>query len=164
MKPRSKIILIILIGMGLTMSFQFDLLYVPLFAPANLTDVEIKLEKTPCYGPCPVYSVTIYGDGTVLYEGIRHVNNIGKSTHKIPQDKVTGLVAMIYELNYFSLKDKYAAHWTDDSTVITSVRIDNEQKTVTNYGHFGPDRLHEIERKIDDLTNFILLLEMKNEN
>lgn len=164
MKTRYKIIFIVLIGMGLAISFQFDLLYVPLFVPANSTDIEIKLEKTACYGPCPVYSVIIYGDGTVLYDGIKHVDNIGKSTHQIPQEHVDDLVAMIYELNYFSLKDGYAAGWTDDSTVITSVRIDGEQKTVTNYGHYGPDRLHEIEREIDDLTNFILLLEMKDED
>ena len=164
MKIRSKIILVILIGIGLTISFQFDLLYLPLFAPANSTDIEIKLEKTACYGPCPVYSVIIHGDGTVFYDGINHVDNIGKSTHQIPQEHVDDLVVMIYKLNYFSLKDEYAAGWTDDSTVITSVRIDDEQKTVTNYGRYGPDRLHEIEKKIDDLTNFILILESKNEN
>ena len=164
MKTRNKIILVALVVMGLAVSFQFDLLYIPLFAPANSTDVEIKLEKTACYGPCPVYSVIIYGDGTVLYDGVNHVGNIGKSTHQISEEHVDDLVAMIYKLNYFSLKDRYAAGWTDDSTVITSVRIDNDQKTVTNYGHYGPDRLHEIEKKIDDLTSFILILEMKDEN
>ena len=164
MQTRSKIIIVILIGIGLTLSFQLDLLYIPLFTPVNLTDVEIKLEKTACYGPCPVYSVIIYGDGTVIYDGIQFVDNIGKSTHQIPQDHVTDLVAMIYELNYFSLKDRYAAGWTDDSTVITSVKINDDEKTVTNYGHYGPDRLHKIEKKIDGLTNFISFLEMKNEN
>jgi hypothetical protein len=158
MKSRTKIIIIILGAIELVIFFQLDLPYIPLFAPVNSTDMEIKLERTLCYGPCPVYSVTIYGDGTVLYDGIKFVNNIGKSTHQIPQKHVDEIVAMIYELNYFSLKDRYEANWTDDSTVITSVRINDEQKTVTNYGHYGPDRLHEIEKKIDDLTNFILFL------
>lgn len=158
MKTRTKVIIIILSAIGLAASLQLDLLYVPLFTPANLTDVEIKLEKTACYGPCPVYSVIIYGDGTVLYDGIQHVDNIGKSTHQIPKESVDDAVKLIYELNYFSLKDRYEANWTDDSTVITSVKINNDEKTVTNYGHYGPDRLHKIEKKIDDLTNFIPFL------
>ena len=163
MKTRTKIIIIILSVIGLAVSFQLDLLYVPLFVPVNLTDVEIKLEKTACYGPCHVYSVIIYGDGTVLYDGIQHVDNLGKSTHQIPKEDVDDIVELIYELNYFSLKDRYEANWTDDSTVITSVKINDEQKTVTNYGHFGPDRLHEIEKKIDDLTNFIPFLEITDD-
>lgn len=158
MKTRYKIIFIILIGIGLAISFQFDLLYVPLFVPANSTDIEIKLEKTACYGPCPVYSVIIYGDGTVLYDGINHVDNIGKNTYHIAKDDVDDLVELIYDVNYFSLKDRYEASHTDDSTIITSVKINDDEKTVVNYGHYGPDRLHKIEKKIDDLTNFILFL------
>jgi len=29
----------------------------------------ITLERTPCYGYCPVYKVTILSDGTVRYFG-----------------------------------------------------------------------------------------------
>lgn len=165
MRTEKKITIIVILAIiGIVIYFQTDFFYIPLQEPVNLTDVEIKLEKTPCYGPCPVYSVIIYGDGTVIYDGIQFVDNIGKSTHQIPQKHVDELVAIIYELNYFSLKDRYEAPHTDDTTVITSVRINDDQKTVTNYGHFGPERLHEIERKIDDLTNFISHLEPKNEN
>jgi hypothetical protein len=163
MKTRIKIIIVILGIIGLAISLQLDLLYVPLFVPVNLTNVEIKLEKTACYGPCPVYSVTIYGDGTVLYDGIQNVANIGKNIHQISKEDVDEIVELIYELNYFSLKDRYDANWTDDSTVITSVRINDDQKTVTNYGHFGPDRLHKIEKKIDDLTDFIPVLEINDD-
>ena len=128
-------------------SFQMDFSYIPLSTPINLTDVEIKLEKTACFESCPVYSVIIYGDGTVHYDGIQHVDNIGKSTHQIPKEDVDGIIELIYELNYFSLNNRYESNWTDDSTIITSVRINDNQKTVANYGHFGPDRLHKIEKK-----------------
>ena len=158
------IIVIVLSIIGIAISFQMDFSHIPLSTPVNLTDVEIKLEKTACFGPCPIYSVIIYGDGTVIYDGIQFVDNVGKSTHQIPKEHVNDLVELIYELNYFSLKDRYATNWTDDSTVITSVKINNEQKTVANYGHFGPDRLHEIEKKIDDLTNFIPFLEKNDDD
>jgi hypothetical protein len=43
--------------------------------------VEISLEKTSCYGPCPVYAVYIYGDGTILYEGVENVRVIGERSN-----------------------------------------------------------------------------------
>ena len=41
--------------------------------PTNLSGLRIKLERTSCFGFCPDYSVTIYGDGTFVYEGHRLV-------------------------------------------------------------------------------------------
>lgn len=158
MNIKLKIGLVILGIIAIAISFQMDIAYVPLPTPENPTNVEIKLEKTGCYGPCPVYSAIIYGDGTVIYDGNKFVDNIGKSTHQIPKEQVDDMVELIYELGYFSLKDSYRHPATDMSTVITSVKINDDEKTVTNYGHYGPDRLHKIEKKIEDLTNFILFL------
>ncbi len=34
-----------------------------------MKDVVITLERTQCFGSCPVYKLTVYGDGRVVYEG-----------------------------------------------------------------------------------------------
>lgn len=36
-----------------------------------------KLERTPCFGKCPIYSISLYSDKTVFYEGKRFVDSIG---------------------------------------------------------------------------------------
>ena len=41
--------------------------------PEELKDVIITLERTECFGTCPVYRLTVHGDGRVVYEGIRFV-------------------------------------------------------------------------------------------
>ena len=38
-------------------------------APAPLSTDEVQLTRTECYGTCPVYTVTIRGDGSVVFEG-----------------------------------------------------------------------------------------------
>lgn len=38
----------------------------------------ISLSRSPCFGACPVYSVTVYADGRVTYNGDRHVSISGK--------------------------------------------------------------------------------------
>ena len=42
-----------------------------------MKEVVITLERTACFGVCPVYKLTIYGDGRVLYDGIRFVRTEG---------------------------------------------------------------------------------------
>ena len=32
-------------------------------------DTVITLERTACFGTCPIYTITIYGDGRVVYDG-----------------------------------------------------------------------------------------------
>ena len=154
MKRRNQIVICVAVFvLGLTVLFELDYLYIPLLPPENLTDVEITLERTGCYGTCPVYSVTIHGDGTVIYEGNHFVRIEGVRTYTIPKESVEELVGMFYEINYFSLNDRYDASVTDLPTVITSITVGNETKKVSNYANAGPPRLFELESKIDKITD-----------
>ena len=48
-----------------------------------LGGVSITLERTFCHGDCPIYSVTITGDGTIRYHGDRNVRVIGDATVRV---------------------------------------------------------------------------------
>ena len=155
MKTRDKILTVIIVlgVIGIAISFSYDYLYIPLLPPEEISDVKITLERTACFGTCPIYSLVISGDGNVTYEGKRFVKTLGVQTYQIPVSDVEELVALVYQKNYFSLKDRYEFSATDLPTVITTVRVEDEIKTVENYGGAGPAQLHEIERKIDDVTD-----------
>jgi uncharacterized membrane protein len=47
------------------------------------SDTLIRLQRTSCYGPCPIYTVTIDAGGTVTYEGERSVRVVGRRTAQI---------------------------------------------------------------------------------
>ena len=38
---------------------------------------EVTLERTPCFGYCPSYKVTLKSDGTIIYEGKKFVQMMG---------------------------------------------------------------------------------------
>ncbi|MEO8396969.1 MAG: DUF6438 domain-containing protein, partial [Chloroflexota bacterium] len=38
-------------------------------AQGSESNVAITLERTACHGTCPIYTVSIFEDGTVNYEG-----------------------------------------------------------------------------------------------
>ena len=110
------------------------------------------LERTACFGTCPVYKLTISGDGKIIYEGTRFVNVTGIQTSQISQDKIKDLVDEFYNINYFALNDKYDALITDMPTTITSITIDGRTKKVINY-YGAPKKLNELENKIDEITD-----------
>ena len=71
--------------------------------PTELGDVIITLERTACFGTCPIYKLTISGDGKVVYEGEKFVNVLGTQTDEISQEKVKELVDEFDKIGYFSL-------------------------------------------------------------
>lgn len=138
MKYLVAILLLLVAGCSSTMT-----------APLNTSDAVITLERTACFGACPVYSITIYGNGTVIYHGESFVNVTGVATRQIAPEKVHALVAEFYRINYFSLKDQYSSDVTDMPSQITSITIAGSSKRVENYVS-GPQVLFQLEDKIDE--------------
>lgn len=124
--------------------------------PDDLGDVVITLERTPCFGVCPVYTLTIYGDGRIVYEGMRNVRIEGTITTTISEDKIKQLIREFRKINYFSLKDSYEVrNVTDMPSAYTSLTVDGKTKTVRHYhGDLSaPKKLTELENKIDEIVN-----------
>jgi len=126
--------------------------------PGLRDTVGISLERQPCFGTCPVYTVRLDGSGAVRFEGRRFVPDTGTAEWRVPPERVDSLVHEILAAGYFDLSDRYAMgepacgrYATDLPTVITSVRIGGRTKQV--YHDYGcqdaPERLGALERRID---------------
>ncbi|MCC6615574.1 MAG: (2Fe-2S) ferredoxin domain-containing protein [Anaerolineae bacterium] len=116
----------------------FASLLAPALMPAAAQDdegeVAITLERTPCFGGCPVYTVTIYTDGRVVFEGERFTSAQGTQTAIIDPEMVEQLVAGFEQAGYFDWQDAYTEMTISDlPTVITSVTRDGETKQITRY-------------------------------
>ena len=120
-------------------------------APASPAPVAITIERTACYGACPVYSLEITGDGTVTYQGRQFVRVVGRATAMISPEAVRQLVAEFERIHYFDLQNIYTAHITDLPTTTTSIRIGERfKKVVDHYG--GPNELEKLEDRIDEVA------------
>ena len=129
--------------------------------PGSRDTVAISLERQPCFGTCPVYTVTLDGSGAVHFEGRRFVKDTGTVEWQVPRERVDSLVHDILAAGYFDLPGRYAMgepacgrYATDLPTVITSVRIGSRTKEVHHdYGCEGaPERLAALERRIDEVA------------
>lgn len=110
---------------------------------------EVTLERTACFGTCPVYKVTLRSDGTILYEGREFVEM--KGTYKGQVYGFDRLARLIISQGYFNLKDKYSINATDLPSAVTSVVRDGKRKTIVDYGGTGPIELWGIEMAIDGM-------------
>jgi hypothetical protein len=127
-------------------------------APAD-SAVRIRLERGPCFGACPVYSVTLDGSGAVLFEGRRFVADTGISTGTVPPARVDTLVAELTAGGYFDFADRYRAgepgcerYATDLPSVITEVRAGGRRKRIEHdHGCMdAPEALTALEGRIDE--------------
>ena len=116
----------------------------------KVTITEITLERTACFGTCPIYKLILKSDGTAVYIGTRFVERLGTYTAYV--SGFEHLAKIIEARRYFSLSDRYTKPVTDLPSAITSVVRNGKRKTVENYGNFGPLELWEIETLIDGVV------------
>jgi len=132
-------------------------------AQANPAAAEghLSLERRPCFGTCPVYTVTLERSGAVIFEGRRFVADTGTHTATIPAARADSLFRALDAAGWFTFADRYGMgepgceHFaTDLPSVITEVRIDGRVKRVEHdHGCIGaPAALDELERRIDEVT------------
>lgn len=131
--------------------------------PVDDTKPVITLERRPCFGLCPVYTLSIYRSGYVTYEGREYVSIRGRRDTTIHPDSVRALVQEAELIGYFGMLSEYHGRIindtlietiTDQPSAISSVRIGNETKRIDNY-YGGPESLHRFERHIDRVVNIV---------
>ncbi|HYX30979.1 MAG TPA: DUF6438 domain-containing protein, partial [Pyrinomonadaceae bacterium] len=129
----------------------------------NPSNDQITLERTACFGSCPVYKLTIKSDGGVTFDGARFTKTIGVATGKISPAEFRSLVSEFEKLDYFSLSDAYMPgtkecpqRITDMPSANTSIRLNGRTKSVAHYYGCGNEgvlaKLTALENKIDEVV------------
>jgi hypothetical protein len=120
------------------------------------------MERTPCLGFCPAYTVTIDGDGSVTYEGQEFVRVRGAQTRRVDSAKVRALFAHFARARFFGMHGSYRAPITDSPTARVTLTMGGRTKTVEDYPpcHGGekylepatPPELCALEEEMDKLA------------
>ncbi len=120
----------------------------------------ISLQRTACFGICPVYTVAIYPDGLVEFHGERFVESEGDFRHRVDPDAFARLAAFAADMDFFGLQEEYRFQTgpggerivvSDLPSRITTVEKSGRSKSVLNY-FGGPELLAEFETLIDQLS------------
>jgi hypothetical protein len=108
------------------------------------------LERTPCFGRCPYYSIRVYQSGYAVYEGKNNVEKIGRYYTWIGKSDLTRIGTKALEIGFFDLNEEYRnPKLTDFPTVYVEVRHKGKARKVTHYDASPPPALTEMEDYID---------------
>jgi hypothetical protein len=131
--------------------------------PASVVsaDSRITMQRTPCFGMCPVYTVDITADGVVTFNGERFVDVTGISTAAIEPDSAAALIQEMVAGGFFDLADSYAygekvcgSYHTDAPRVTLTLRTRGRVKTVEHdYGCSDvPAQLRVMQERVDSVA------------
>lgn len=120
----------------------------------------IAYEKGYCFGTCPVFSIIIFNDGSVLYEGKANVKNIGKYTAQLSEEEMAKLRKDVDEKKIMSLEEDQVNKLLMDVTVIRFKLTTSKDVRLISHSGPKPEDLIEIENAIEALIPTLTLKEI----
>lgn len=96
----------------------------------------IKMSRERCRGSCPVYSVTVHGDGNVEYVGEEYVLDRGPRAEVLSKEQFQALLQKFDNANFFALEDRAFAWGSDTPRVRVSISVDGRTKEVSSDAYF----------------------------
>jgi hypothetical protein len=108
------------LGLGLVFPFAAGVAQQP--KPANPEAItQISVQRTWCYGVCPIDELVLNSDGSATYSGFRNTPRSGFFKGTLPSDQFSKLAAWLEDQNFFELKSEIGHGNTDSADFIVSV-------------------------------------------
>ncbi len=108
------------------------------------TDFSMSLGLGPCFGPCPVYAVTLMGDGTLKFNGGRNVLFSGRHVTHVSPDLARTLLEKFRQAGFTAARDEYGFN-EDMPMAVTTVMVGQKVKSIMG------DAPPEIRKASEDL-------------
>jgi Domain of unknown function (DUF6438) len=113
------------------------------------------LERTGCYGECPVYRLTVSSDGSVVYVGTRWVKVLGRQQYKLTDAQLSELQSAFEHATFMQMRDYDRVENTDDDWAHVSYRRGAIVKRVRHYhgDNSAPAALSTLEDDFDRIVD-----------
>lgn len=124
----------------------------------------ITIERTACYGHCPVYRFTLYSDGRYVWQGREHVAVVGTARGWMDPSAYTAAMQRLKAARYLEFKDGYPLEdndknceimATDNPSVRVVVATASRPKTIYHYlgceGFARQQTLIQLENSLDEV-------------
>ncbi len=118
----------------------------------NLTEEEIRqlpklldYSKSPCYGFCPHFNLSVYKGGWTIFEGKRYTEKAGIAIMKLSQGQLDTMMQQCEQADIWSAEKSYGMRIQDLPTTTVHLFQEDKDKSV-QWRMRQPERL----KKLDD--------------
>lgn len=94
-----------------------------LSARLDNSEINVTMERTGCYGSCPVYRVVIWGEGDVMYNGYSYVRTLGPERGKNSREQHEEILRLLERAQFFSVDERAFDSCFDTPRVVVTVTI-----------------------------------------
>ncbi len=121
--------------------------------PRNLKNEQklVALSKGPCFGNCPVFTLTIYENGLATFQGKEHTDKQGLYMKKIGKEAVKHLTNQCAAANLWQFQGLYKSQLADLPSVTLTYYEGEKSKTITGKKE-RPEAVLDIEAILDDIA------------
>ena len=106
----------------------------------------IVYSKGPCFGKCPIFTMTIYNTGLVKYYGRRYTTKNGKHEKMLDKAAYTDLVKSFRKNRFWRFDDTYGMDLVDAPT--TTISFSDNDKVGLSSSAVLKDVIETISKKI----------------
>lgn len=98
-------------------------------------DFSLTIQRTACFGTCPIFVMTVNNKGEVDYQGERFVKNVGHFRKSLDQTKFKSIVEQMQKSNIHDMKDDYNNEGISDlpSVILTYTAEGKTKKVLCRY-------------------------------
>jgi hypothetical protein len=112
----------------------------------------LYIEKSACYGECPVYKVEIFASGKMVFQALANTKMKGRFCANIDKKELSNLIDSFNQQNYFSFNGVYFSRAMDLPTTTTGFNYGGKQKRVRDYDK-APPELKMLEKMLENLVD-----------
>ncbi len=114
-------------------------------------DKVIEMSKGPCYGRCPVFTLTVYENGIASYKGERFTDRLGTHVKKLEKEQMERLLREFQNAKLWQYKDSYRGRIPDMQSVSISYFDGPRKKTITGK-EIRPNAVKWLESLLDQVA------------
>ncbi|NQW30460.1 MAG: hypothetical protein HQ472_08105 [Ignavibacteria bacterium] len=90
----------------------------------------ITITKGACFGQCPVFTGTIYGDGKVVFEGVKNVEHEGTFDGTISTEDLCALVEQVKNNGLDTFQKEFIDNVPDAPLTVISIQNGTKRNTI----------------------------------
>ncbi len=107
----------------------FTMISCGIYTKKNQVHTVFKIERTPCFGKCPVYKLELFDNKTITYDGIKNVKRIGKEDIQLTDEQYNNFIQQISSLPFADYKLQYGKEIRDVALIYVTYKGKRIQMT-----------------------------------
>ncbi len=128
--------------------------------PENNGTLILSMERTPCFGRCPIYDIKLYENGLLVYNAKKFADTAGCFYRVLSKQEINAVKEKFNNSVFFQLANQYPEDKrtpTDLPSCILFYNNGTAQKTITDKRWETPETLTTLEKTVDSLVTSKIL-------